>query len=131
MTGEDLTGRWIGRYTYASGTDSVPFEAELWQTGRTLEGRIVEPNTFQPDAGPELSAQLMGWAADGRLVFTKRYSGLPMSEHPEYEGQVLRDGRRIEGTWRFPGKTWWTGGFSMSRKPRAEAKAKREAGAEV
>ncbi|KIT16349.1 hypothetical protein [Jannaschia aquimarina] len=128
---EDLTGRWIGRYTYAAGGDPVPFEAELWQTGTTLEGRVTEPNTFRRDAGPELSAMVLGWSSGGDLGFLKRYPGLPDEEQPVYEGRLLMGGKRAEGVWHLTGRPDWTGRFSMSRKPRAAAKADRRTAREV
>lgn len=124
----DLTGKWIGRYTYSVGGDPVPFEAELVHVGTALEGQILEPNTFLPNGESELIAHLTGSIDGDTLSFVKRYEGVSPREHPRYDGHVLTAGNRIEGTWRFAAPAFFTGRFTMTRKPRAQArKAKRAA----
>lgn len=120
---QDLTGLWIGRYTYKAGGEPVPFEVELVQLGGGLDGHMVEPNTFLPEGGPELIADLIGSEYDGGVSFVKRYRDLPALHHPRYEGRLLASGQRIEGTWRFDAPNWFTGDFTMTRKPRAAARA--------
>ncbi|MEM7642134.1 MAG: hypothetical protein AAF366_06360 [Pseudomonadota bacterium] len=127
----DLTGRWIGRYGYSAGGDPVPFEAELVQVGDALEGQIVEPNTFLPNGDSELTAHLTGTVDGDALSFIKRYDGLSARDHPRYEGRLLASGNRIEGTWRFAGPAYFTGTFTMVRKPRAQASVARRAAVPV
>ncbi|MEM8848599.1 MAG: hypothetical protein AAGE03_01055 [Pseudomonadota bacterium] len=123
---QDLTGTWIGRYAYAAGGDPVPFEAELIQIGDALEGQIIEPNTFISNGESELTAHLTGTMDGDTLTFVKRYDSVPARGHPRYDGRLLASGNRIEGIWRFAAPAWFTGTFTMARKPRAQArKAKR------
>ena len=126
----DLTGRWIGRYTYMSG-EAVPFEADLLHSGYLIEGQMREPNTFHPDTRDELTAQLLGWAGDAGVFFKKRYDGLSDGQHPSYEGRVLRNGLRLEGSWSFESVPGWRGGFSMIRKPPIKAEHRSEARVEA
>ena len=124
----DLTGAWLGRYAYPGGR-AVPFEAEIVQAGAAIDGRVREPNTFAAGGPGELIAEIGGWVDGGTLRFTKRYENADSGGDPEYAGRLSRDGMRVAGSWSFPGRPGAHGTFTMSRKPRAEARAKRREGA--
>jgi hypothetical protein len=129
MTGS-MTGRWLGRYEYPYGPPPVPFEADLIDEAGGLSGAIYEPNTFRPNAGPELSADITGSRTGAQVVFQKRYRGAPAREWPFYEGTVNSAFTRIEGRWIFH-HIGLSGRFVMMRKPLATVSAAREVEAVV
>ncbi|MGB3407396.1 MAG: hypothetical protein WBA67_07860 [Jannaschia sp.] len=125
-----LTGRWIGHYDYADGAPSVPFEADLTQTGMTLRATTVEPNTFRPGGMPELRGFLTGWIVGSEVRLTKTYT-FDQGADPEYVGRVDPSFRRITGRWNFDEFPEIRGNFSMMRQPDARAKVARRAIAEA
>lgn len=131
MTGfRCLSGRWLGRYDYPDGMESVGFEVDLSEAGGALTGLVREPNTFRPEMGEELVAQVMGEHAAGQVSFVKYYIGFAQGDDPVYEGRANHALTRVEGHWRFAGQVGWSGRFVMIRKPeavRAEAAEARQA----
>jgi hypothetical protein len=125
-----LTGRWLGRYEYPYGAPPVTFEAELTDLAGELSGEIYEPNTFRPDAGPELSADILGQRDGGQVTFLKRYRGLPSERWPHYDGTVNARLTRIEGRWLFA-QVNFSGRFVMMRKPLAGAAVEKVAEAVI
>lgn len=128
---ESLSGNWTGRYDYdniAFGTP-VSFDAVLTQTGSTLRGEIVEPNTFRKEATDTLLAVLSGTRSGTRVSFVKTYTDFESSDHPVYEGQVNNTATRITGRWHFPGKPSVKGTFLLART--AEAAVRKRARASV
>jgi hypothetical protein len=100
----DLTGRWLGRYEYPDGNDTVPFEAELAET---------------------LDAILTGQRDGMTVLFAKRYLGFQEDGPIGYEGTVDAALSRIEGHWSFALPVQYSGRFVMMRKPLASARAAR------
>ena len=115
----DLSGDWTGVYDYGhGGQDAVPFTATLIDVGGVVWGDTQEPNTFAPDAGAELIAEISGTRSGVELHFRKAYLGKPRGgDYPiHYAGHVSAGGKRIEGHWRInlPGAPFG-GPFVMTR----------------
>lgn len=125
MTGgwTTLNGRWIGRYEYrALAGQVVAFEADLVDIRGALSGETLEPNTFRPEQGIDLTARITG-SRDGRDVqFVKAYDGFDQGDDPVYEGQANAALTRIVGRWHFPWSPGDSGRFVMVRKPMARAR---------
>ncbi|WP_139176571.1 hypothetical protein [Jannaschia faecimaris] len=127
---KSLTGQWIGRFDYDDGEASVPFEADMIQSGMTLRAQTVEPNTFHPGAMKELRGFLTGWIVGSEVRLTKTYTFDQVAD-PEYVGRVDADARRITGCWSFEDMPANTGRFTMTRRPAAKALAERRIAAET
>ena len=127
---KSLTGRWIGRYDYDDGEASVPFEADMTQTGMTLRAMTAEPNTFRPGGAPELHGFLTGWVVGREVRLTKTYT-FDQGADPEYVGHVDAEACRITGRWSFEDHPEVSGRFTMTRRPAAKARAERQVAAEV
>lgn len=128
---DSLSGSWTGRYDYdniAFGTP-VSFDAVLTQTGSTLRGEIVEPNTFRSEATDTLLAVLTGTRSGSTVRFVKTYTDFEEDDHPAYEGQVNATITRITGRWHFPGMPGAKGTFLLART--AEAAVRKAAKAAV
>lgn len=128
MAGSDtLSGSWTGRYDYDNIAFGAPvsFDAVLTQTGSTLRGEIVEPNTFRPEATDTLLAVLSGSRSGTRVQFVKTYTDFEGEDHPVYEGQVNATATRITGRWHFPTMPGVKGTFLLART--AEAAVRKHA----
>ncbi|WP_127114839.1 hypothetical protein [Shimia sediminis] len=115
----DLSGDWTGVFDYGLETrDAVPFTATLMDVGGVVWGETQEPNTFVPDAGPELIADVSGTRSGVEVHFRKAYLGSPRGgAYPiHYTGHISAGGKRIEGRWRInvPGVPFG-GPFVMTR----------------
>jgi hypothetical protein len=130
MTMRDLSGTWIGTYTYPPRRGQPTFfAARLQEHAGALIGSTEEPDVF--GGNRSFSASLAGTVADGAVAFTKVYeavSGSRFSQPVRYEGAISADGCRISGRWLLPGLS---GGFEMRRRPEAQAKAAVEAETKV
>lgn len=130
-----LNGEWTGVYDYADTPDeAVTFTATLFDVGGAVWGMTREPNSFSPDGGTELTADLQGARSGQEIQFRKTYQGAPTGgEAPiEYFGLVSFDGNRIEGQWRIGGSLLSFGGpFVMNRVPGMTARVAHEDRASV
>ena len=120
----DLSGDWTGVFDYGLETqDAVPFTATLMDVGGVVWGETQEPNTFAPNAGPELIAEVSGTRSGLEVHFRKAYCGKPRGgAYPiHYTGHISAGGKRIEGQWRInvPGVPF-SGPFVMTRVPGIE-----------
>lgn len=73
MSGSDsLSGSWTGRYDYDNIAFGCPvsFDAVLTETGTTLRGETVEPNTFREETTDTLLAVLNGQRSGSSVRFT-------------------------------------------------------------
>ncbi|MFZ3580588.1 hypothetical protein ACOI1H_00265 [Loktanella sp. DJP18] len=114
---KDLSGRWIGRYDYASRVlPAVAFEVELVEDRGDLAGMITEPNGFRSDRGATLRARLIGGRDGAEVRFVKYYVGFDQDDDPHYAGRVNDALSRIEGLWHFPTVGGAGGRFVMTRE---------------
>lgn len=121
---ETISGSWTGRFDYDNITLGAPvsFDAVLTQTGNTLRGEIIEPNTFRPEATDTLLAVLTGTRSGSSVRFIKTYTDFEETQHPVYEGQVNSTATRITGRWHFPGMPGVKGTFLLARTAQAAAR---------
>ncbi len=125
MTGINLSGLWLGNFSYPGGLGpTTPFLARLEDHGGSLGGSTIEPNTIG-SGRKELSAVISG-SRDGRAVdFTKMYDGESDAAHAvDYVGRLSGDGNTISGVWSLGGMD---GTFEMHREAVWEEAASREA----
>lgn len=130
---DTLSGSWTGRYDYdnvAFGTP-VSFDAVLTQTGSTLRGEIVEPNTFRDEATDTLLAVISGRRSGTSVTFTKTYTDFEDTDHPHYDGQVNATATRITGRWHFPSNPGVKGTFLLARTAQAAARKTAKAAIEL
>ena len=121
---DSLSGSWTGRFDYdnvALGTP-VSFDAVLAESGGTLRGEVVEPNTFRKEATDTLLAVLVGTRSGSSVTFTKTYTDFEADEDPVYEGQVNATATRITGRWHFPSLPSAKGTFLLARTAKAAAR---------
>ena len=134
MAGSDsLSGSWTGRYDYdniAFGTP-VSFDAVLTETGGTLRGEIVEPNTFRTEMTDTLLAVLSGTRSGSRVKFVKTYTDFEADDHPHYEGQINATATRVSGRWHFPSAQGVKGPFLLARTAQAAVRQQTSAAAEL
>ena len=134
MAGSDsLSGSWTGRFDYdniANGTP-VSFDAVLTQSGSTIRGEIVEPNTFRPEATDTLLAVLTGTRSGSNVSFVKTYTDFEDNDHPHYVGQVNTTATRITGRWHFPSISGIKGTFLLARTAEAAVRKKAKAAVEL
>ena len=134
MAGSDsLSGSWTGRFDYdnvANGTP-VSFDAVLTQSGSTIRGEIVEPNTFRPETTDTLLAVVTGTRSGSNVSFTKIYTDFEDTDHPHYEGQINTTATRITGRWYFPSMSSIKGTFSLARTAEAAARKKAKTAVEL
>lgn len=120
----DMTGLWHGAYGYpAYAGPTTPFVAHVVDTGGSLNGAIIEPNTMGRTS-EELEAFLRG-SRQGRAVdFTKTYDGASDAAHSvDYVGQLAGDGLSVTGVWSLEDMD---GTFEMWRDKSVEEAAERE-----
>ncbi|MCF2871369.1 hypothetical protein L0664_09870 [Octadecabacter sp. G9-8] len=119
-----LSGSWTGRYDYDNVAFGVPvsFDAVLTETGSTLRGEIVEPNTFRTEETDTLIAVLVGTRNGSAVRFVKTYTDFEENDHPHYDGQVNATATRITGRWHFPGMPGVKGTFLLARTAQAAAR---------
>lgn len=117
----DLTGVWLGLYSYQRALDPVSFVATLIETAGAISGSSHEPLKGGTFAANTAFASLSGSRIECAVAFEKTYDhGIPHRHAIGYEGSVTDDGSEIEGRWVIPGQ--WSGRFLMIRSaPNAEA----------
>ncbi|MCF2906154.1 hypothetical protein L0666_14250 [Octadecabacter sp. CECT 8868] len=121
---DSLSGSWTGRFDYDNITLGAPvsFDAVLTETGTTLRGEVVEPNTFRDEATDTLLAVIVGTRSGSTVSFTKTYTDFDQGEDPVYEGQINATATRITGRWHFPSMTGVCGTFLLARTAQAAAR---------
>lgn len=129
MSERSLSGSWTGRYDYANPLHGlpVPFDAILTETGGTLRGETIEPNTFRDEATDTLMAVIAGSVRGGLVRFVKTYTDFEDHDHPHYEGQVNQTATRISGQWYFPSAPFMRGTFLLARASNAAVRTVAEA----
>ena len=117
----DLTGVWLGLYSYPHSLQPVSFMATLIETAGAISGSSHEahPRPFFP--AYTALATLCGQRVDEAIAFVKTYDdGRPHAHPISYDGVMMDDGSEIEGRWSIPRR--WSGRFLMIRsRPNAEA----------
>jgi len=121
MTG-DLSGGWIGNYSYPGEIEPVPFLATLVEGNGLLTGETREPGQT-PEMDAIAHALLQGTRDGAEVRFTKMYDSIE-DEPILYHGTVDDDGTEIQGSWTIVGE--WSGSFVMSRAAAAEDQAEAE-----
>lgn len=110
----NLTGVWLGLYSYPRRLEPVSFTATLIDTAGVINGSSHEIPRQGRTAGYTLFATLCGRHSDGAVAFTKTYDdGIPHGYAINYEGSIRDEGAEIEGLWTIP--RMWSGRFLMIR----------------
>lgn len=128
----DLTGLWSGEYWYGDGAGQpTPFSAHIVDTGGSLTGSTLEPNTSGIPGPAELSASLTGSRGELSVRFIKLYNPAPgiHGQPIRYAGTADAAFTMIDGDWRLdhPGGSL-AGRFVLvrvSRGANAEAKVRK------
>lgn len=120
----DVSGFWVGVYSYnALGIPKVDFQADLDQLGAILSGTSTEQNTFDPEAGQILIAELFGKVCGNDVSFTKAYTNSVLGKDKvRYTGLLSDDGTQIAGSWIIKGML--NGKFRLTRAIEQTPKAK-------
>lgn len=125
----DLSGDWLGSYSYPHSYPPVRFQALLHDAGGAISGETVEVDEiFAP--GTTLRALVDGRRDGAAVTFAKVYENEEFnSEIVRYQGTVAPGGDEISGTWEVPGI--WAGSFLMVREGGAEEEIERRAVATI
>ena len=119
---DDLSGDWIGNYSYPGELEPVPFLATLVESNGRLTGETKEPGQT-PEMGMIAHALIQGSRSGGQVSFTKMYDTIE-DEPILYEGSVDDAGNEIHGTWTIVAE--WSGSFVMSRATAVEEEIEAE-----
>jgi hypothetical protein len=120
----NISGLWMGSYSYPWGSASVPFLARIEDRDGALSGTIIEPNTMGMSS-ESLEAILSGSRHGSAVDFTKAYDGASDAAHAvDYVGRLSGDGNSITGVWSLADAD---GPFEMYREAVWEEKAGQEA----
>ncbi|HEY1934453.1 MAG TPA: hypothetical protein VGG99_20790 [Acetobacteraceae bacterium] len=110
----NLSGLWLGLFSYPRKLRPVHFEASLRDADGWLVGTTCETGTAGEVAGLTIGATLQGRRTERTVTFLKIYDGESRRyDSVHYEGAVSVDGTEIEGRWTVPGS--WSGTFLMVR----------------
>lgn len=125
MPEPNLSGLWMGRYTYPSAEGpTTPFLARIEDHDGALSGGIMEPNTIGRSSD-ELEAVLTGTREGQAVDFTKVYDGASDAAHAvDYVGRLSEDGNAVTGVWSLE---QLDGTFEMHREAVWEEQAGEEA----
>ena len=126
----DMTGLWHGTYTYPDyARETLPFVANLTDTGGRLSGTIMEPATGEESYHAEETEAVLAGSRGGRAVdFTKTYLGAVWAHSVDYVGQLSADGQSVTGMWSVESLD---GVFEMHRDLKLEELAEVEEAAEL
>lgn len=127
--GQTLCGSWTGRFDYDNVVHGTPvsFDATITQTGASLSGETVEPNTFRPEPTDTLLAVIVGERSGTAVSFEKIYTDFDAPEAPVYEGRVNITATRITGRWHFRSMPSVTGTFLLARTTMAATRKTKRA----
>ena len=122
----DLTGVWLGLYSYPRKLEPVSFTATLIDTSGAISGSSHEAFPRGRDAPHTVFAALWGRRDEHEVAAVKAYDdGIPHNKPISYEGTIVDDGNEIAGRWIIP--RVWSGRFLMVRSaPNAEAIVRRK-----
>lgn len=125
MSGEiDVSGSWLGAFSYYSDFHTTDFSARLSQINLDIIGETEEPNSASE--GSMLTATLRGLRSGVSVSWNKTYDGKRRSHYfIRYEGDLSADGLEISGVWSIPSAT--SGTFLMIRAPGWRAEQARKA----
>jgi hypothetical protein len=124
----DLTGNWIGSYTYPDCLSPVPFTAEIRDLGGPISGVTSEPHEWT--TGEEAHGTISGERSGSNVQFMKVYIQQEDYMDPvHYYGTLDEDECELAGEWDIPGE--WSGSFVMTRPKPRRAAATAEQQAEV
>ena len=113
---DDLSGDWLGNYTYPARLEPVPFLATLVESDGQITGETREPGQT-PQMGATAHALLHGSRKGSQVRFTKMYDTI--EDAPIlYEGTLDETGTEIHGRWTIVGE--WSGSFLMRRASAVE-----------
>ena len=113
---DDLSGDWLGNYSYPGELEPVPFLATIVESSGHLTGETREPGQT-PEMGTTAHALLQGSRKGAQVRFTKMYDTI--DDAPiVYEGMVDETGSEIHGRWTIVGE--WSGSFLMRRASTVE-----------
>lgn len=126
----DLTGDWLGFYSYDFPCPPTQFEAAIHDSGGLITGVTTETFDGPDKSGTVLQAVIEGRRDDAMVRFTKIYDDLELTpDLVAYEGRIQQGGDEIEGTWTIEGDG--SGTFMMMRKRREAAAEARKIGEKV
>ena len=96
----NMTGLWEGTFSYpAFQGPTTPFVARIEESGGTLSGSMMEPNTMGWSS-EELEAMVVGTRQGKSVDFTKSYDGSSDAAHAvDYVGLMSDDGNSVTGVW--------------------------------
>jgi hypothetical protein len=116
----DLTGLWSGEYWFLDGGVPTPFSAHLVDSGGSISGTTLEPNTFAHPGLIELGADLSGARGEFSVRLTKLYHPAPgVHREPIFmSGVVDPNFTMIEGQWVVGGSSTFIGRFVLVRVSR-------------
>jgi hypothetical protein len=123
--GLDISGEWMGVYSYPAALPPVAFSASLIERDGWLSGVIEEQGAKAEGAPKRRSASIQGRRVGLAATWLKCYEHRDVSHDVQYEGQVSADGEEISGRWSIVGN--WSGTFLMARQSRATARRERRA----
>lgn len=120
----NVSGLWMGSYSYPWPQASVPFLARIEDRDGALTGTIIEPNTIGLSSD-SLEAILSGSRHGSAVDFTKAYDGASDAAHAvDYVGRLSAGRNRIAGVWSLEDVD---GAFEMYREALWEEKEGQEA----
>ena len=119
---DDLSGDWIGNYSYPGELEPVPFLATLVESNGLITGETREPGQT-PEMGEIAHALLHGSRSGSQVSFTKMYDTIE-DDPILYEGTVDETGNEIHGTWTIVDE--WSGSFVMSRSAAVDEEVEAE-----
>ena len=120
----NISGLWMGSYSYPWPQASVPFLARIEDRDGALTGTIIEPNTMGASSD-SLEAILSGSRHGSAVDFTKAYDGASDAAHAvDYVGRLSGNGNSITGVWSLEDLD---GAFEMYREAVWEEKEGQEA----
>lgn len=121
MSGVDLSGDWLGFYSYDFPCPPTQFEAVIRDSGGAITGLTTELFDGPDKRGSELQAVIEGRREGATLRFAKIYDDINLAPDViHYEGRIQSGGDEVEGTWMIQGNG--AGTFMMMRKRREAAK---------
>lgn len=116
----NVSGLWIGSYSYPHTDVPNRFSAVLKDVAGTLAGETSEHSTLPPFDGTEFPALIDGIREGQSVSFRKYYDDPRMAEDVVYyTGSITADGNEIVGRWQIP--SVWSGDFIMIRSTPVEA----------
>jgi len=119
----NLSGFWMGSFSYPDCFEPVPFSAEIRDLDGQLAGVTEEPHEWA--SGEEAHGTLSGHRSGPHVQFTKIY--IHQEDYPDpvhYHGTLDEDECELAGEWDIPGV--WSGSFLMTRPKPEKAKAEAE-----